>query len=158
MLARASFAELALDDLDSKSPTQVCSVCEDLAWLADRAHEDQNDGDLLPRIYVFIRWSIHNTSDEKLKGWISDCFFDRLLSLPSSKTRCLEYLDWGDVDLLIAGFTVEPGFEDVENFDRLCREWKRRWSRNQKLEPPTKPAEQAAAPQPPDPPRVGFSP
>jgi hypothetical protein len=141
VMARATFPELALEEFDRQSGIQVLSACEDLAWLADRAHETRRDDENLQHIYGFIRWSIRNTDDERLKGWISDWFFDRILSLATAKTSCIEYLDWGDVELLCAGFTVEPGFDDIENFDRLCMEWKRRWSRNQKLAPPTEPAE-----------------
>lgn len=138
-MARGMFPELALEEFDWQSGIQVCSACEDLAWLADRAHESGNDADVLQRIYGFIRWSIHNTDDDRLKGWLADRFFDRILSLPTAKTNCVEHLDWGDVELLCTGFTVEPGFDDIENFQRLCVEWKRRWSRNQKLALPTEP-------------------
>jgi len=135
-LARAGFPELDLPEDDAGDTIHGCSACEALASLADEAHATGGDRVLLHRCYEFIRWSIRNTDDAELKGRIAHSFFDTLLSLPHSKTGCLDYLDWGDVELLIEGFEIEPAFEDVENFLRLCAEWKRRWARNQKLKAP----------------------
>ena len=117
------------------SPPDPADSLWDLADLANEAHRI-GDTALLNRIYPFIRWSIRNTTDDRLKGWIADRFFDRILQSKHSKTGCLDYLDWGDVDLLCSHFTVEPLFEDTGNFERLRDEWKKRWSRNQKLPRP----------------------
>ena len=120
---------------DGTAP-DVLQVCEDLAYAADMAHQTNQNSEYLTRCYQFIRWSIHNTTDERLKGSIADWFFDRVLSLPFSKFGCIDFLDWGDVGLLCSAFTVEPSFEDTSNFDRLCDEWRKRWARNQKLPRP----------------------
>jgi hypothetical protein len=108
---------------------------EDLAWRTDDAHHG-NDIEFLQRCYGFVRWSICHAPDEKTKGWIADWFFARILLLGHSKRGCLDYLDWNDVRLLTEAFTVEPSFNDTGNFEALTAEWRRRWSRNQKLPPP----------------------
>ena len=128
------FPELEIAISSSESPTCPMSL-ESLAFLTDNAHR-AGDTAFLNRSYPFIRWSIRNVESEQLKGWIADWFFDFILLLEHSKTRCLGYLDWGDVDLLTSNFTDDPMFEDSDNFERLCKEWRKRWSRNQKLPPP----------------------
>ena len=133
-LATKCFPELEFFALSGVS-MQPSDSLENLACLAEEAHR-AGDTALLGRLYPFIRWSIRNTGDDRLKGWIADWFFDRILQSKHSKTGCLDYLDWGDVDLLASHFTVEPMFQDKENFERLCIEWKKRWSRNQKLPRP----------------------
>ncbi|MCW1922767.1 hypothetical protein OKA05_09410 [Luteolibacter arcticus] len=133
-LATKFFPELEPLALSTASPAASDSL-ENLAYLAEEAHRT-GDTALLNRIYPFVRWSIRNTADDRLKGWLADWFFDRILQTKHAKTGCLDYLDWGDVDLLCSHFTVEPMFEDTENFERLCKEWKKRWSRNQKLPHP----------------------
>ena len=67
------------------------------------------------------------------------------ISFADSKKACIDYLDWGDIKMISNYFTTEPTFEDIDNFDRLCSEWKIRWSRNQKLDPSPQLAEQDAA-------------
>lgn len=144
-LAARLFPELKFG-VDGSSGDAVC-VCEDLAYAADAAHKEPVNLAFLSRCYEFIRWSIHNTEDERLKGAIADWFFDRVLSLQFSKSGCLDFLDWGDVKVLCGALTVEPSFEDTSSFERLCVEWRRRWARNQKLpRPRIQDAEQAIAP------------
>ncbi len=145
-MAMAFFPELDQASHDSSDSTQLLSICEDLAYLVDEAHRLPGGEDVLVRCYSFVRWSIRRVDDEQLLGWIADWFFDRILQLPGSKFGCLEYLDWGDASFLIQNFTVEPFFDDVENFDNPCTEWKRRWARNRKLPPPNNFAEQVVAP------------
>ncbi|MES2657816.1 MAG: hypothetical protein V4689_04315 [Verrucomicrobiota bacterium] len=145
-VARAAFPELDLVEYDPDDSTQLLSVCEDLADLANDAHQSREGAELVDRCYRFIRWSIRTTDDERLLGWISDWFFDGVLQLPGSKVGCLEYLDWGDVSILMQNFTAEPSFDDESNFEILCKEWKRRWARNQKLPEPTDFAALAVSP------------
>jgi hypothetical protein len=133
-LAASLFPELKFESDDSAP--DALSVCEDLAYAADAAHQTPVNPEFLARCYEFIRWSIHNTEDQRLKGLIADWFFDRVLSLPFSKSACLDFLDWGDVEVLRGAFTVEPSFDDTSNFEILCVEWRSRWARNQKLPHP----------------------
>jgi hypothetical protein len=48
-------------------------------------------------------------------------------------------LDWGDIQVLTAAFTVEPLFQDEGNFAHLCGVSQKRWARNEKLESPAEP-------------------
>ncbi len=134
-LAQRHFPELPQEE-DSEEVDDGRAVCEDLAYLANEAHGVAEGEGFLKRCYEFIRWSIRNPLDDQLRGWISDDFFDSLLTDSNSKKGCLDYLDWGDVRTMLEGFTVEPHFTDIHNFEKLCGEWRKRWSRNQKLEPP----------------------
>jgi hypothetical protein len=110
-------------------------ICMEIACLADRAHRE-GDRELAAKCYDFMRWSIRHTIEE-VRGNIANSFFTEVLRSGSAKTACLDFLDWGDVKLFIGAWTVEPFFDDVENFDRLCGTWKKRWSRHGKLpEPP----------------------
>jgi len=133
-LATKLFPELQRHNLASAAPDPI-NLLESFAYLADEAHR-LGDTALLDRIYPFIRWSIRNVESNSLKGWIADWFFARILQFPHSKSGCLDYLDWGDVELVTSHFTVEPMFEDTDNFERLSNEWRKRWSRNQKLPRP----------------------
>lgn len=135
-VARAAFPELDLAKYNPDDSTQLLSVCEGLADLANGTHQSREEAELVERCYLFVRWSIRKVADEQLLGWIADWFFDVVLQLPNSKAGCLEYLDWGDVSILVRNFTTEPGFDDEANFEILCNEWKRRWARNQKLPEP----------------------
>lgn len=121
---------LLFPELDAVDPDPLGS----LAMVTDRAHQTGNS-DFLNRSYTFIRWAVRNIGDEP-SGIQIAWFFDLILQFEHSKTGCLDFLDWGDVELLTGTFTVEPSFTDTDNFERLCREWKKRWGRNQKLPPP----------------------
>lgn len=119
-----------LPELPADDPDPLGS----LALLTDKAHQTGNS-DFLNRSYNFIRWAVRNADDDPLKSQIA-WFFDLILQFEHSKAGCLAYLDWGDVKLLTGTLSVEPSFTGSGNFDRLCREWKKRWARNQKLPPP----------------------
>lgn len=134
--AMSSFPELDRANYDPDDPAQPASICEELAYLADEAHRSSGSEEFLSKCYWFMRWSIRRVEDAQLLGCIADWFFDRILQLPNSKSGCVEYLDWGDVSMLMENFTTEPSFEDVANFNLLCTKWKKRWARNQKLPPP----------------------
>jgi hypothetical protein len=121
--------KLQLPELNTDDPDPLGS----LAKLTDSAHRTRNT-DFLNRSYTFIRWAVR-IDDDGLKRQIA-WFFDLILQFEHSKTGCLDYLDWGDVKSLTDTFTVEPSFTDEEKFERLCREWKKRWSRNRKLPAP----------------------
>jgi hypothetical protein len=114
------------------------SACGAVGYAVDCAHRGLIDEAYAKRCYDFMRWSIRHTVEE-VRGKIANSFFTEVLRSGSAKTACLDFLDWGDVKLFIDAWTVEPFFDDVENFDRLCGIWKKRWSRHGKL------------PQPPDP-------
>lgn len=136
-LAKECFPEIALDEFNDRA--RIIMICDDLAYSVNDAHMAPADTAFLDRCYGFIRWSVRNTDDEQLKGWIADWFFSRILTLEHSKTGCLEYFDWGDVEA-IGVHAVEPIVEDVENFARLSAEWKKRWARGEKLASPVHPA------------------
>lgn len=121
---------LRFPELNAEDPDPLGS----LAMLTDNAHRMGN-ADFLERSYTFIRWAVRNFTDEPSKNQIA-WFFDLTLQLKHTKTGCLDHLDWGDVELLTGTFAVEPSFTDTENFERLCQEWKKRWSRNRKLPVP----------------------
>lgn len=121
---------LLFPELDAVEPDPLGS----LAMLTDQAHQTGN-GDFLNRSYTFIRWAVRNIGDEPSEMQIA-WFFDLILQFEHSKAGCLEFLDWEDVELLTGTFTVEPSFSDTDNFEQLCREWKKRRERNQKLPPP----------------------
>ena len=113
--------------LPNFSPQSILFLlCEDLAHAADSAHEPPSNKDFLHRLYGIIRWTIHHTEDSQLQGWIADWFFDNLLDLPHAQKACLDYLNWDDVEIILASYTSEPLFDDEENFEKLCVEWKRR--------------------------------
>ena len=141
-LVMQTFPELEGTEYDPSNPTQILTICEDLAYEVDEAQRQGTPNEFVARCYEFFRWSIHRADESDLKGWIADWFFDRIFDLPTSKEMCLEFLDWGDVRTITAAFTTEPSFRDASNFKRLSAEWKRRWSRNQKLPRPTEFAQQ----------------
>lgn len=137
-LASKKFPEIdLLEDCDDTS-VQVLDICWELAFLADKKHSQDQDVELLRQIYDFVRWTIHRVDNTPVKEALADHFFDNVLVGSISKRACIDFLDWGDVDVFFESFTTEPDFEDVENFEQLCTEWKRRWSRNQKLPIPEK--------------------
>ena len=124
--------------LPNFSPQSILFLlCEDLAHTADSAHAPPENEDILLRIYANIRWTLHHTEDQQLKGWIADWFFDNLLDLPHSQKGCLDFLNWEDVEIMLASYTSEPLFDDEENFEELCKEWKRRSEAGEKIPKPT---------------------
>ena len=143
-LSKSQFSNLDID-ADQDEDFLIYRICDDLSYLVDSLHRDPASQSGLDLAYNFVRWSIRNTESTRIRECMADYFFSGVLVHSSSKKKCIDYLDWGDVKILCENFTTEPSFEDVDNFDILCEEWKKRWSRNQKLATPQKPAEQDAA-------------
>lgn len=133
-LVQSNLPELSLPNFSAKSI--LFCLCEDLAHAADSAHSPPQNEDFLQRLYGTMRWTLHRTEDRQLLGWFADWFFDTLLDLETAKTACIDYLNWADVEVLIAHYTTEPLFDDEENFAQLCEEWKRRNEAHQLLPEP----------------------
>jgi len=109
-----------------------------LAYATVEAHRT-NDTRFLQRSYHFVRWTLHHSQDSDLLGDLFHTFFDRLLSSKFSKKACVDFLDWGDVKILLDNIRLEPLFTDEENFAKICHEWQKRWSQNRKLPIPEAP-------------------
>lgn len=137
-------AKDAFPDLGDKSNLEGAyntpsEFCDKLVWAINSAHEHMGDEAFLDRAYQFIRWSIRQPLAEEIKAAIAHGFLNGILDGNHSKVECVDYLDWGDVELITEGYRTEPDFRDAEHFERLCTEWWKRWSRNQKLPFPKSP-------------------
>jgi len=99
-LVLQTFPELDRTDYDPTEITQIQTVCEELAYEVNEAHSSNTRGSFLSRCYDFFRWSVHRAEENELRGWIAHSFFDRILTLGNSKEKCLDYLDWGDVQVI----------------------------------------------------------
>jgi hypothetical protein len=139
-LARDAFPDLGEKSVFGGVFTTPSEFCEEMAWAVNAAHGRSGDNAFLDRGYQFIRWSIQQTLAEEVTGAIAHGFLDAILDGSHSKVACVDYLDWGDVKLISDGYSTEPDVRDAENFERLCKEWQKRWSRNQKLPSPNTPS------------------
>jgi hypothetical protein len=130
----AAFPEL-IDADDSPDRDDAISY---LAFAIVEAHR-AGDSRFLRRGYHFVRWTLHHSQDSELLGDLFHSFFDHLLYSKFSKSACVDYLDWGDVQILLNHCRLEPSFTDEENFAKICHEWQKRWSQNRKLPIPETP-------------------
>lgn len=138
-LARDAFPDLGEKSVLGGEFTTPVEFCTEMAWAINAAHDCSGEEVFLDRCYQFIRWSIRQPVEEEIKAAIAHCFLEGILDGRNSKVACVDYLDWGDVRLTSDGYRTEPDFLDDENFERLCDEWRKRWSRNQKLPFPNSP-------------------
>lgn len=135
-LARDAFPDLGEKSVFGGVFTTAFELCDELAWAINAAHGCSGDEVFVVRGYNFIRWSVRQTLAEEIKWAIAHRFLDGILNGSNSSVACVDYLDWGDVKRMSDGYSTEPDLRDTETFERLCKEWQKRWARNQKLPSP----------------------
>lgn len=138
-LARDAFPDLGDRSNLGGAYNTPSEFCDELAWAINSAHDLTGDEAFLDRSYQFIRWSIRQPVAEEIKTAIAHRFLDGILSGSHSKVACVDHLDWGDVKLISDGYRTDPDFHDIESYERICTEWRKRWSRNHKLPSPKSP-------------------